>query len=99
VIIRRNELAEDEARGRTPYPIGEGQDLLHHLSAYHTTPDKPFPPHKHERPEIWYIIEGEAVVSLDGAEHRVGAGDVVVLNPWVDHGLRSESEARWLCLG
>jgi mannose-6-phosphate isomerase-like protein (cupin superfamily) len=97
MIIKGSQVPE--AAGRKSYPIGEEQGILHHLATYTTTPESPFRPHKHERGEIWYIVDGEALVSLDGREEAVVAGDVVILAPWVEHGLRSESRARWICLG
>lgn len=97
MIIRATGLSP--TNGRTAYPLGEHQAILHHLSVRDTTPDNPFAPHKHERREIWYIIEGEALVSVDGREEKVGPGDLILLDPWTLHGLRSESRARWMCLG
>ena len=97
MIIKGSQL--EEKSGRKPYPIADQQDILHHLSVYDTRPQNPFVPHKHERSEIWYIIEGDAIVSIDGQDQIVDAGDLVLLGPWVEHGLRSESRARWVCLG
>jgi hypothetical protein len=97
MIIKGSQL--EEKNGRRPYPIADQQGILHHLSVYDTQPQNPFVPHKHERAEIWYIIEGEAFVSIDGREHVVDADDLVLLEPRVEHGLRSESRARWVCLG
>jgi mannose-6-phosphate isomerase-like protein (cupin superfamily) len=48
---------------------------------------------------MWFILEGEALISLDGEEHRVFAGDLIELEPWSDHGLRTETEVRWICMG
>jgi mannose-6-phosphate isomerase-like protein (cupin superfamily) len=97
MIIRSAQLPS--ADGRTSYPIADQQAILHHLSVRDTTPQNPFGPHKHERAEIWYIIEGEALVSVDGCEDKIGPGDVILLDPWTLHGLRTESRARWICLG
>ncbi|MCL2280723.1 cupin domain-containing protein [Candidatus Saccharibacteria bacterium] len=33
--------------------------------------------------QTWYIIEGSGVFVLDGEEHKVGAGDLVVVPPKV----------------
>ncbi len=85
--------------GRRLYPISECQDILHHFATFETTPNNPFRPHRHERGELWYIVEGEAIVSLDGVEQAVEAGDLVVLGPNVEHGLRTETRAFWVCLG
>jgi mannose-6-phosphate isomerase-like protein (cupin superfamily) len=64
-----------------------------------TTPANPFKPHRHEAEEVWYIVNGQALVSLDGQEHVVEAGDVIILEPWVEHGLRTEGQVKWVCLG
>lgn len=29
----------------------------------------------HESDEVWYVLEGEMVLHLDGADHRLGPGD------------------------
>lgn len=42
---------------------------------------------------------GQALVSLDGEEQAVEGGDLIVIHPQVDHGLRTESQATWICLG
>lgn len=97
MIIRNSEIPA--VSGRKGYPIAGQQNLLHHLAVRITTPDNPFKPHRHEAEEIWYIVEGTALVELDGQEHAVAAGDVIILKPWVEHGLRSETQVKWACLG
>ncbi len=97
MIIRS--AAVPETNGRQGYPIAGHQHLLHHLAVRVTTPDNPFRPHRHEAEEIWYIIEGQGLVSLDGEEQAVEAGDVILLKPWVEHGLRTAGQVRWMCLG
>lgn len=97
MIIRDSEIPE--VGGRKGYPIAGQQSILHHLAVRITTLDKPFKPHRHEAEEIWYIIEGTALVELDGQEHAVAAGDLIILKPWVEHGLRSETQVKWICLG
>lgn len=100
MIIRGADVPFEEARGRIAYPLDEpGKGAIGHLVVYDTTPERPFRPHRHAAAEVWYIIEGQALVSLDGAESIVNGGDLVVLPPWCEHGLRSESRARWMCLG
>ena len=85
--------------GRKHYPIEELQETIGHFVCRITTPDSPFGPHKHDGEEFWYLLSGKALVSIDGDETEVEEGDLVVLKPWTDHGLRSESEAVWLCFG
>jgi len=97
MIIRAADLTAHN--GRTDYGISRYQDEVRHLVTWHTTPERPFGPHKHDRPEFWFILEGEAIVMLDGDESRLAPGDMVVIAPWVDHGLRSEGSTRWVCFG
>ncbi|NOZ27315.1 MAG: cupin domain-containing protein [Chloroflexi bacterium] len=97
MLIRGGEVPEQN--GRKPYPI-EGYEVpVRHFVVRVTTPENPFPPHKHEQGELWYIIEGQAVLTLDGREHAVEGGDLVVLEPWVEHGLRTEGRVTWICIG
>jgi len=64
-----------------------------------TTPETPFIPHKHEVRELWFMIEGNAVVSLDGINHDVEARDLIAVDPWVEHGLSTTTRAVWICMG
>jgi mannose-6-phosphate isomerase-like protein (cupin superfamily) len=92
-------ILDPAQKGRTYYPLDDFSMLTRHFVIRETTPENPFVPHEHEQPELWYIIEGEAMVTLGEEEHAVSAGDLVRLNPWVRHGLRSDSSVRWICMG
>ncbi len=43
-----------------------------------------FHPHRHADPEIYYILEGEGLVEIDGVEHAVRTGSAVFIpgNAW-----------------
>ena len=102
MIIRGSDLPEEN--GRKPYPITPGATDGWDNPGWHfvirtTTPDNPFAPHKHDGTEMWFILEGEAVLYLDGKDHRLKAGDLVELEPWSTHGLRTDTRVRWLCMG
>ena len=97
MIIKSNTIPLQN--GRRPYELGGREILVHHFVTRETTPENPFEPHKHAVPELWFIIDGEALVTLDGVEHPVEGGDLIVIDPWVEHGLRTESRATWICLG
>lgn len=97
MILKAN--AMPAKNGRRPYELGGREVVVHHFVTRETTPENPFVPHKHAQPELWYIIAGEAVVSIDGVEHPVEGGDLIVLDPWVEHGLRTKSRVHWICLG
>jgi len=97
MVIKGSEVPEQN--GRKPYPLAGHQITVQHFVLWVTTPENPFRPHKHERPEFWYIIDGQALVSLDGHEQAVEAGDLIMVAPWVEHRLRTDSRVRWICLG
>jgi quercetin dioxygenase-like cupin family protein len=46
--------------------------------------------HRHTAPEVYYVLEGRAVVALDGEEVTVGAGSFVRLPADIEHGVRAE---------
>ena len=91
---------DESVQGRVFYPLGEDLDLtVNHFVVRTTTPDNPFEPHEHEESELWFILEGRGELELGEEVHAVGAGDLVRLDPWVRHGLRTASQIRWVCLG
>ena len=97
MIIRGTRDAQ--RHGRTFYALDGFSVPVDHFVVRETTAENPFVPHRHEKPELWYIIGGEAVVSLGGQEHSVETGDLIRLDPWVEHGLRTSNNVRWICLG
>lgn len=58
------------------------------------------PMHTHpEADETMYVLQGEIVMHLDGAEHRLGSGGVAVAPQGVPHAfLVTEDGTRLLCL-
>ena len=93
-------IQDSEDRFRTRYDIEVPNAIaVQHFVVRTVDPDNPFVPHKHEKEEIWYMLEGEGVYSQDGTDHPVEAGDLIQIKPWVLHGLRTESEIAWICLG
>ncbi|MBN1136510.1 MAG: cupin domain-containing protein [Anaerolineae bacterium] len=97
MIIKANDIAL--VNGRRPYDLGGRQIVTNHFVVRVTTPDNPFKPHQHAAPELWFVIDGTATVSLDGVDTAVGPGDLAVIDPQVAHGLRTDSQATWICLG
>lgn len=45
--------------------------------------------HRHAAAEIYFIVEGEGVVTLDGIEHPVCAGTAVHIPGEAEHGIRN----------
>ena len=97
MITRGSEL--EEKNGRKDYRLVSNEISGRHFAVWTTRPANPFGPHKHEQREIWFILEGQATVSIDGTESAVQGGDMIQLEPWVEHGLRTEGQVRWICMG
>jgi len=97
VLIRGAGLPE--VNGRKDYGVGGLQGKIGHFVVRLTTPDNPFRPHKHEALEFWFILEGEGIATLDEGDVPVQPGDLLIFQPWQIHGLRTETQVRWICFG
>jgi mannose-6-phosphate isomerase-like protein (cupin superfamily) len=62
------------------YRIAEGATPLHE--------------HQHEQEEVWNIVEGEVMISIDGVEHALGPGGVAIVPPNALHSVRPVSACR-----
>lgn len=53
--------------------------------------------HRHAQPEIYLVLEGSGVVTIDGAEHELRPGTGVFIPGDAEHGVRAtgESELRF----
>ncbi len=48
--------------------------------------------HRHAPAEIYYVLEGRGIVTLDGVEHEVSAGSAVFIPGNVEHGSRNAGD-------
>jgi len=46
-------------------------------------------PHRHSPPELYYVLAGEGVVTMEDAEHDVRAGTAVFIPGDARHGIRN----------
>ena len=46
--------------------------------------------HRHTPPEIYYVLEGSGIVTLDGVEHEMAAGAAVFIPGDCEHGVRND---------
>ena len=90
---------EKRKDGSVGYPIKDHQNLVKHVAYRIVTPDQPFVPHSHEGDEMWYILKGKATVNIGGKVSEVEDKDLIICPSGVSHGMTSESEVFWLCLG
>lgn len=52
----------------------------------------PEPRHVHEADEVFIFVQGKGVLPIDGQEHPVQTGDVVIVEAGEDHHTRSSVE-------
>ena len=50
--------------------------------------------HRHAPSEVYHILEGQSVVTIDGVDHKVTKGDTVFIPPMAEHGIRNVSGSR-----
>ncbi|TVY36379.1 Dimethlysulfonioproprionate lyase [Lachnellula subtilissima] len=53
--------------------------------------------HRHTQAEVYYITEGQGIVTIDGKDSRVEKGDAVFIAGDAEHGIRNdgEEELKW----
>jgi quercetin dioxygenase-like cupin family protein len=91
---------EDESQfGRMVYNISAENVRARHFVVRKATKDHPFKPHKHEQEELWFILEGNAVACEDGKEYPVTKGDLIHTGSWAEHGLTTDEEVSFICIG
>lgn len=67
--------------------ISREDETLHPAAWAHAVDIDGARPHYHKRStELYYVLEGEGTVSLDGLEHAVRKGSMVHIPPGVVHG-------------
>lgn len=89
----------DMVKGRRPYELNGRVISTKHFVVRETKPENPFGPHKHEQSELWFIIKGKGKLLLNGVEYDVEENDLIILDPWIEHGLSTDGELTWICLG
>lgn len=62
------------------------------LMEHRSVRGKPTPLHTHPEDEAIYVLEGELLVHIDGAEHRIGQGGMFVAPRGVPHAMLVVSE-------
>lgn len=54
----------------------------------------PLHEHHHPQEEVWNVVEGELIVTIDGVEHRLGPGDAAIVPPDTPHSARVVTACR-----
>tara|TARA_Y100000310_G_scaffold317064_1_gene369513 strand:+ start:70 stop:429 length:360 start_codon:yes stop_codon:yes gene_type:complete len=56
------------------------------------TGGRPSYQYHHKRSEVWVVVQGEAVATLDGEEKIYGVGDIVIVPAGVSHRVENRKE-------
>jgi quercetin dioxygenase-like cupin family protein len=91
--------------GTTPFTTKDGSTIreLHHTTAQSLAEASLGPGQATERhyhrlsEEIYFILDGEGTLELDGEKQRVGAGDAALIPPGARHSIVAASDLRFLC--
>lgn len=71
--------------------ISREDESLHPAAWAHAVDIDGAKPHYHKRStELYYVLDGEGTVSLDGAEHEVKKGSLIHIPPGVVHGAKGK---------
>ena len=98
MIIKGKDLPFSK-KGLKLYPLTSHEIAGNHFAVWETRPENPFVPHRHEQRELWFIMEGQATVTVNGEDFLVDPGDLIDLAPWSKHGLRTDGRCLWICMG
>ena len=49
--------------------------------------------HRHRPAEVYYVIEGRGIVTIDGREHAVSPGSAVFIPGDAEHGIQNDGSA------
>jgi len=82
----------------TPLP-GWSAHFFHseHMTFSHYDVDEdavPLHEHHHEQEEVWHVVDGEIVLSIEGVERRLGPGGAAVIPPNTLHAARPVGPCR-----
>src|SRR5438309_10214627 len=55
---------------------------------------QPLHQHHHEQEEVWHVVDGEVVISIDGTEQHLTAGSAAVVPPNTPHSVRPIAQCR-----
>ncbi len=88
-----------------PFTTKDGSTIreLHHTDAQSLAeatlePGQATERHHHRRTEeIYFVLDGEGEIELDGERRRVAPGDAVLIPPGAWHQIRAATPLRFLC--
>jgi quercetin dioxygenase-like cupin family protein len=100
--IDKVEAKKTNVHGEALYKVLFDKDTLKAMTGFWQTvvnPNIALPPHSHEDEEqIYFILEGNGVVTVGGEKERVKKGDAIYLPIGINHGFINDSDKPCLIL-
>ncbi len=93
--MKRFRITDITATSSTLLPDLLGDAIIDHGGVYVFEPGETAHPeevHVHEVPEVFVFVQGKGILPVDGVEHLVETGDVVIVEAGEDHHLRSTDD-------
>lgn len=96
IFVDRSELQflGKETKGRWNYfdrPTAACSDFEMHATRLEAGVNS-HPPHTHDQEEILLMLEGDAIMHIDGKEYKTTVGDVIFLDSQVPHGITNAGD-------
>ena len=81
ILDRANAPVENQSLAEATLPAGGASERHYHLRSE----------------ELYFILEGQGTMELDGEERMVGTGDGILIPPGTWHQITAASGLRFLC--
>src|SRR5437879_11430010 len=80
-----------EIQSNRPFVSRDFESALHFVDFVIVPPGTSIGIHQHgANEELYFIVRGSAIMTVNGVEHQVEEGDLILNKPGWSHGLRNE---------
>lgn len=81
ILDRTNAPVRNQSLAEATLPAGRATDRHHHAASE----------------EFYFILEGRALIEIDGESREVGPGDAILIPPGSRHRITARTDTRFLC--
>ncbi len=80
---------------------GEDSDIINFIHDDFLDPGTSFGIHLHDKEEVYFVLEGNGILTYDDKEYEITAGDVSLIKPGHSHGIKNTgiSKLRLVVIG
>ncbi len=81
ILDRSNAPVQNQSLAEASLPAGCATDRHHHMASE----------------EFYFILEGDALMEIEGKTHEVQPGDAILIPPGSRHRITARTKTRFLC--